>query len=111
MEWFFGGNGEGATPVPISNTEVKPFSADGAVPLERDGRVGRGREFLLSLFSTTHRAWMKTGFFLVDTSSTPPLPETAEAVGEQNLVHLLGADPGFFGNQRMEKSARRGGAG
>jgi hypothetical protein len=26
---FPGGNGEGATPVPISNTEVKPFCADG----------------------------------------------------------------------------------
>ena len=26
---FPGGNGEGATPVPIPNTEVKPFSADG----------------------------------------------------------------------------------
>ena len=25
----FGGNGEGETPVPIPNTEVKPFSADG----------------------------------------------------------------------------------
>ena len=28
-EHFFGGNGEEATPVPISNTEVKLFSADG----------------------------------------------------------------------------------
>jgi hypothetical protein len=25
----FGGNGEGETPVPIPNTEVKPFCADG----------------------------------------------------------------------------------
>jgi hypothetical protein len=25
----FGGNGEGETPVPIPNTEVKTFSADG----------------------------------------------------------------------------------
>ena len=25
----FGGNGEGDTPVPIPNTEVKPFCADG----------------------------------------------------------------------------------
>lgn len=29
MNIFFGGNGEEATPVPISNTEVKLFSADG----------------------------------------------------------------------------------
>ncbi len=26
---FFGGDSEGETPVPIPNTEVKPFSADG----------------------------------------------------------------------------------
>ncbi len=26
---FSGGDGEGETPVPIPNTEVKPFSADG----------------------------------------------------------------------------------
>ena len=26
---FLGDHGEGETPVPISNTEVKPFSADG----------------------------------------------------------------------------------
>jgi hypothetical protein len=26
---FFGGDGKGDTPVPIPNTEVKPFSADG----------------------------------------------------------------------------------
>jgi hypothetical protein len=28
-KYFFGGNGEEATPVPIPNTEVKLFSADG----------------------------------------------------------------------------------
>ena len=33
-----------------------------------------------------------------NTSSTPPLPETAETVGEQNLVYLFGFDPDFFGN-------------
>jgi hypothetical protein len=26
---FFGGDSKGETPVPIPNTEVKPFSADG----------------------------------------------------------------------------------
>jgi hypothetical protein len=27
--WFLGDHGGGETPVPIPNTEVKPFSADG----------------------------------------------------------------------------------
>ena len=29
LDTFSGGNGEGVPPVPIPNTEVKPFSADG----------------------------------------------------------------------------------
>ena len=40
---IFGGYGEGDPPVPIPNTEVKPFSADGTASIRR-GRVGRRRD-------------------------------------------------------------------
>jgi hypothetical protein len=40
---IFGGHGEGDPPVPIPNTEVKPFSADGTASIRR-GRVGRRRD-------------------------------------------------------------------
>src|SRR4051795_6626971 len=42
-----GGYGEGETPLPIPNREVKPLSADGTWPLG-PGRVGRRR------FTSTH---------------------------------------------------------
>ncbi len=38
-----GGNGEGETPDPIPNSEVKPLSADGTAPLV-GGRVGHRRD-------------------------------------------------------------------
>jgi hypothetical protein len=31
MTFFLGGNGEGGTPDPIPNSEVKPFLADGTM--------------------------------------------------------------------------------
>ena len=42
VSYYSGGYSEGATPVPISNTEVKPLSADGTAGIPC-GRVGRRR--------------------------------------------------------------------
>ncbi len=41
---FSGDNGGGATPVPIPNTAVKPFSGDGTAT-SRGGRVARCQEY------------------------------------------------------------------
>lgn len=56
-----GDNGEGAPPVPIPNTAVKAFSADGTASFRR-GRVGRrrilkrkARQFLAGLFFSERR--------------------------------------------------------
>ena len=42
---MLGDFGEGGTPVPFPNTEVKPFCADDTTPLRR-GKVGRCQAFL-----------------------------------------------------------------
>ena len=41
---ILGGYSEGVPPVPMPNTEVKPFSADGTAT-SRGGRVGRCRDY------------------------------------------------------------------
>ena len=50
-----GDHSEGVPPVPISNTEVKPFSADGTAL--RGGRVGRCQAFFIyNINKNKHRA-------------------------------------------------------
>ena len=62
MKIILGGNGEEETPVPIPNTEVKLFRADGTA-LYRGGRVGRRRVY--SLFKPAHFPCKESaGFFL-----------------------------------------------
>ena len=41
-----GGDGEGVTPVPISNTEVKSFSADGTWVYPWESRTSPGRQLV-----------------------------------------------------------------
>ena len=64
---FPGGNGEGATPVPIPNTEVKPFSADGTTWVAGwESRTLPG-----IFFKARFQFRLKTGFFYVLTETLP----------------------------------------
>ena len=68
-----GGDSEGATPVPIPNTEVKPLSADGTARFP-GGRVGRRRIYLKPPLAA------ERGFLLwpsLSLTTTAPSPETS----------------------------------
>jgi hypothetical protein len=66
---FFGGYSEGETPVPIPNTEVKPFSADGtAWEAARESRT-------LPKFIQSKAPWFSKGLFVsvfLNSCNRPP---------------------------------------
>jgi hypothetical protein len=79
---IFGGNSEGATPVPIPNTAVNPFCADGTAFFGR-GRVGRCR---ILLDQARHLSKCRAFSRLASLRSRLPEARSSEA----RLVGLLG---------------------